>query len=167
MSMRSYEPLRPLLPRTAYVAIFIAGICFFAFVATTTFAADPRGVWMVEKEAALEIFDCKGLLCGRVVFLKTPRDTAGELKREQQNPDAALRPRLICGMTVLEDLRPAGPDNWEGGRFYDPRDGGRYSIMMRLISADVMLARIYINEPSNGKSETLLRVRRLNAEGWC
>ena len=28
----------------------------------------------------------------------------------------------MCGMTVLEAMRPAGPNAWERGRFYDPRE---------------------------------------------
>ena len=112
---------------------------------------------MIENEVALEILDCNGLLCGRIVYLRIPRDETGELKREQENPRAGLRPRLICGMTVLEDLRPVGPDNWDLGRFYDPRDGGRYSIAARLISRNVIIARIYSGSRVNGQSQTLLR----------
>ncbi len=151
--------------RAAYTAAFIS--FFIVEFACTAFAGDPRGVWMIENEVALEILDCNGLLCGRIVYLRIPRDETGELKREQDNPRAGLRPRLICGMTVLEDLRPAGPDNWDLGRFYDPRDGGRYSIAMKLISRNVIVARIYSGSRLNGQSQTLLRVPRLKSVGWC
>jgi uncharacterized protein (DUF2147 family) len=156
------------LSRTAYAAAFIAAISFFvAGPVGTAFANDPRGVWMIENEVALEILDCNGLLCGRIVYLRMPRDETGELRREQENPRAGLRPRLICGMTVLEDLRPAGPNNWDLGRFYDPRDGGRYSIAMKLISRNVIVARIYSGSRVNGQSQTLLRVLPLKTVGWC
>ncbi len=94
-------------------AAYTAGVISFFTVefAFTAFAGNPYGVWMIENEVALEILDCNGLLCGRIVYLRIPRDETGELKREQENPRAGLRPRLICGMTVLEDLRPVGPDN--------------------------------------------------------
>jgi uncharacterized protein (DUF2147 family) len=145
-----------------------AFISFFtAAFAGTAFPGDPYGVWMIDKEVALEIFDCNGLLCGRIAYLRIPRDETGELKREQENPRAGLRPRLMCGMTVLEDLRPAGSDNWDLGRFYDPRDGGRYSVAMRLISRNVIVARIYIGSRANGQSQTLLRVLPLRTVGWC
>lgn len=154
--------------RTACAAAFIAAISFFvAGPAGPAFADAPYGVWMIENEVALEILDCNGLLCGRIVYLRIPRDETGALKREQENPRAGLRPRLMCGMTVLEDLRPAGPDNWDLGRFYDPRDGGRYSIAMKLISRNVIVARIYSGSRLNGQSQTLLRVPRLKSVGWC
>ena len=43
---------------------------------STTGSAD--GAWLiVGTGAALEIFDCTGLLCGRIVWLRKARDTAG------------------------------------------------------------------------------------------
>jgi uncharacterized protein (DUF2147 family) len=164
MSRRSNR----LLSRIACAAAFIAAISFFVVgLGGPAFADGPYGVWMIENEVALEIFDCNGLLCGRIVYLRIPRDDTGELKREQENPRAGLRPRLMCGMTVLEDLRPAGPDNWDQGRFYDPRNGGRYSIAARLISRNVIVARIYSGSRVNGQSQTLLRVLPLKTVGWC
>ena len=149
---------------TAYIAALVS---FFVAVPAGAASGDPYGVWMIENEVALEILDCNGLLCGRIVYLRIPRDETGELKREQENPRVGLRPRLICGMTVLEDLRPAGPDNWDLGRFYDPRDGGRYSIAMKLISRNVIVARIYTGSQFSGQSQTLLRVLRVKTMGWC
>ena len=151
---------------SAFTAAFIAAVSL-AVAAGTASVGDPHGVWMIEREVAVEIFDCNSLLCGRIVYLKVPRDEAGQLKREQTNPNAGQRPRLMCGMTVLEALRPAGPNTWERGRFYDPRDGGRYSVAMKLIAHNVILARIYIGSPLNGKSASLLRMLRLKTVGWC
>jgi hypothetical protein len=91
---------------------------------TAALGADIRGTWMIEDEVAVEIADCAGgSLCGRIVWLKTPHDAAGQLKRDLMNPDAALRKHLVCGLTVIEGLTPAGPAKWEAGSFYDPRDG--------------------------------------------
>jgi hypothetical protein len=28
----------------------------------------PQGVWLVKGEAAVQIFDCNGLLCGRILW---------------------------------------------------------------------------------------------------
>lgn len=154
-----------MLLRAPWVAGFIAAIAsLVAISAASAFASDPYGVWMIEKEVAIEIFDCGGLLCGRIVYLRIPRDETGELMREQENPDAARLPGLMCGMTVLEDLRAAGPDYWDGGRFYDPRDGGRYGVAMRLVSPNVIVARI---SSDSGLGETLLRARRFKTFGWC
>ena len=82
------------------------------------------------------------------------------------NPDATLRVHLICGLTVIEGLRPDGPARWEVGSLYDPRDGASYSVAMELESADVLVARVYRGLRILGKSQTLIRaqgIRRI----WC
>ena len=57
---------------TAAVVFLLAGPCRAAP------AADPQGVWMIEDEVALAVARCgTGSLCGRVVWLRTPRDEAG------------------------------------------------------------------------------------------
>jgi uncharacterized protein (DUF2147 family) len=134
---------------------------------TAAFGAEIRGVWMIEDEVAVEIVECAGgSLCARIVWLKTPRDAAGQPKRDQMNPDAALRKRFVCGLTVLEGLQPAGPARWEAGSLYDPRDGRRYTIAMELKSANTLVARVYLGMRILGKNQTLLRVQGAT-KVWC
>lgn len=64
-------------------------------------AAVPGGVWLIDGKVAVQIFDCSGLLCGRIVWLQTPRDPQGQLNRDRNNPDPALRQRRLCGLTIL------------------------------------------------------------------
>ena len=47
---------------------------------------------------AMQIFDCKGLLCGRILWLQAPHDfPEGQLKRDMKNPPIlALRQRDLC-----------------------------------------------------------------------
>ncbi len=131
------------------------------------FGADIQGVWMMGEEVAVEIAACAGnSLCGRVVWLKTPRDAAGQLQRDHMNPDATLRIHLICGLTVIEGLRPGGPARWEVGSLYDPRDGASYSVAMELESADVLVARVYRGLRILGKSQTLIRAQGAR-KAWC
>ena len=133
-------------------------------------AADPQGVWMIEDEVALAVADCgEGSLCGRVVWLRTPRDDAGRPKRDAMNPDPALRDRPLCGVTVLDGLLPVPdePGRWAAGSFYDPRNGRSYGLMATLVSADVLVARVYVGMPFLGNNQTLLRVQPARGEGWC
>lgn len=117
---------------------------------------------------AVEIGECAGgSLCGRIVWLKTPRDAAGQPKHDRMNPDATLRKRLVCGLTVLHGLRPAGPGIWEAGSLYDPRDGGRYNVAMELKSADVLVARVCLGLRIFGRSQTLLRAQGATTKAWC
>ncbi len=63
--------------------------------------AIPSGIWLVSTEVAIQIFDCSGKLCGRVIWLKKPLNLLGLLKRDKLNPDPALRLRHVCGPTII------------------------------------------------------------------
>lgn len=135
-------------------------------------AVDPQvhGVWMIEDEVALAVALCGGdALCGRIVWLRTPRDDAGRPKRDEMNPDPALRDRPLCGLTVLAGLLPVPeePGRWNAGSFYDPRNGRDYGLTATLVSTDVLVARVYIGMPFLGLNQALLRIERASGEGWC
>ena len=61
----------------------------------------PQGVWLIDNEVAVQIFDCSNLLCGRIVWLSIPRDPQGRLVLDKKNPDPALRQRPLCGLTIF------------------------------------------------------------------
>ena len=119
-------------------------------------------VWLIDgKGAAVQIFDCSGLLCGRIIWLEKARDTAGRLVRDDKNPDPIFRERPLCGMTVIQGLKPAELDHWSSGSLYNPDDGNTYRISAELRSADMFVARVYLGVPLFGETKTLLRVPRL------
>ena len=157
----------------AAVAFLLAGPDRAAPAADDNRADDNRqvqGVWMIEDEVALAVAPCGGdALCGRIVWLRSPRDDAGRPKRDAMNPDAALRDRPLCGVTVLDGLLPVPdePGRWSAGSFYDPRDGRGYGLAATLVSADVLIARVYLGMPFLGVNQTLLRIERASGEGWC
>lgn len=130
-------------------------------------AAVPPGVWLMGTKVAIQIFDCNGMLCGRVVWLKAPLNPQGLLKRDKLNPDPALRQRQVCGPTIIWNVRSDGDNRWEGGWFYNPDDGATYRVSMELKSPDVISARIYSNLPIFGETRTLVRVPMGTSAGWC
>lgn len=130
-------------------------------------AAIPPGVWLMDGEVAVEIFDCADLLCGRILWLLTPRNSEGELNKDKKNPNPALRERPLCGLTILWGLHHTPPDRWGAGGFYNPNDGGTYNVAAQLKSADVIVARIYSGIPLFGKTKTLSRVSHGTSDGWC
>ncbi|MGL4964036.1 MAG: DUF2147 domain-containing protein [Inquilinus sp.] len=148
-------------------ALLVAAITFLAIPCTPAWGAVPQGVWLIDEKAAVQIFDCDGLLCGRILWLQIPRDPQGQLGRDKNNPDPALRQRLLCGLTIIRGLQPADPDHWEGGSFYNPDDGKTYDVSAELTSADVLTARIYLGTPTLGETKTLVRVPHGTSEGWC
>lgn len=157
------------LYRAAYVVVLIIGLASFAVPGTAVSAVfSPAGAWLIGGTgAAVQIFDCNGRLCGQIAWLRVARDNLGRLSRDGNNPNPAFRQRPLCGLTVLQGLKPAGPDRWNGGSLYNPDDGKTYSVSAELRSADVFVARIYLGVPLFGETKTLLRIPRLNSEGWC
>ena len=145
----------------------IAAMALLEVSAAKAQTAVPEGVWLIDKKAAVQIFDCEGLMCGRILWLYKPRDTQGELLLDSKNPDPALRQRPLCGLTMLWNLQPVAPDRWKIGWFYNPDNGKTYRVSAQLKSDDVMVARIYVGVPLFGKTKTLERIPHGTTEGWC
>jgi uncharacterized protein (DUF2147 family) len=157
------------LCRAACAALLVAALMSFAVPGAAVSAMDPAvGAWFIDGTGvAVQLFDCSGLLCGRIIWLEKTRDSAGRLARDDKNPDPVVRQRPLCGLTVVQGLQPAGLDHWDSGSLYNPDDGQTYRISAELRSADVFIARIYLGMPLFGETKTLLRVPRLRPGGWC
>jgi hypothetical protein len=93
--------------------VIVITLSSFAVPGVAVLARVPAdGVWFIDGTgAAVQIFDCNGLLCGRIIWLQKARDTAGRLARDDNNPDPIFRQRPLCGLTVLQGLQPAGLDH--------------------------------------------------------
>ena len=128
-------------------------------------AEAPQGVWLVDGEAAVQIFDCDGLLCGRILWLQTALDAQGQRKRDKRNPDPVLRQRELCGMTLIWGLHQTGPNHWGDGRFYYPDSGKTYDVKLELTSSDALVARFYQGISFVGETKTLTRVPHGTAKG--
>jgi len=133
-----------------------------------TLAEDaPSRVWLLPVRAAVQIYDCEQLLCGRIVWMHHPLNSAGEPDLDKKNPDETLRARALCGLTVLKGLAPAGQDRWTGGSLYNPDDGRTYHFSGVLKSPDIFVARVYLGAPLFGRTLTWKRVAELTADGGC
>src|SRR5579875_538416 len=154
-------------PRRFHAPLLAAALFFLLAPQTAALAEGPQGEWLLDGRVVVQIFDCSGELCGRVLWLKVPLDPEGRIKLDKNNPNPALRSRQICGLTILWNLQPAGPDRWEDGWIYNPDDGKLYRVDARLESSDKMTARIYLGMPLFGETKTLSRVLRGTSSGWC
>ena len=156
------------LRRAARTASLVVVLSSFAVSGTAVPAEVPDSAWFIDGTgAAIEIFDCSGRICGRIVWLHKAHDPAGQLARDDKNPDPAFRQRVLCGLIILQGLQLAGIDHWNSGSLYNPDDGETYRVSAELRSADVFVARIYLGVLLFGETKTLLRVARLRSEGWC
>ncbi len=122
---------------------------------------EVRGLWVDNREAdkqkvAVWIEDCDGLLCGRIYWLKKPL-SGGEPKRDRHNPDAALRERSLCGLTILTGFRRAKENTWSSGHIYNPNDGRTFSSTMTLDQDGSLRIRGYVGLTLLGKTVQWVR----------
>src|ERR1700757_3962780 len=106
-------------------------------------SAVPEGIWMFANRVAVQLFDCSGQLCGRIVWLLRPRTPAGQPDLDTHNPEQ----RHLCGLTIIWGLQPGAPDHWIGGWLYDPQDGVTYNVTAELVSPTTISARVYRGDP--------------------
>ena len=164
-AMSPGHPDRSRLKQIGCAALVLIGLAVFVPRSVAS-AGIPEGVWLIDNEVAVQIFDCSNLLCGRVLWLLFH----AILKVSwfaTENPEPALRQRPLCGLTIFWGLRPTGSDRWTDGWFYNPDDGDTYNISAEFRSADTIDARIYLGVPLLGKTKTLHRVPHGTSNGWC
>jgi len=130
-------------------------------------SAVPGGTWMFANRVALQIFDCSGLLCGKIVWLLRPDNPAGQPDLDDLNPDPALRQRHLCGLTIIWGMQSNGQGQWSNGWLYDPKDGITYNVTAELTSPSIITARVYRGSPLLGRTEILVRDPPLRGDGRC
>jgi uncharacterized protein (DUF2147 family) len=82
----------------ASLAVTLAATCNLALAAPS-----PLGVWIDHTgRGAVEITDCGGKLCGRIVWVKDPANSEG------------------CNFQVIGDVKPISGNKWDGGWIIDP-----------------------------------------------
>ena len=69
------------------------------------------------------------------------------------NPDASLRKRAICGLTIGTAFTPDGSQAAKDGKIYDPESGKTYSAQMQA-SGDELKLRGFIGISLLGRTET-------------
>jgi uncharacterized protein (DUF2147 family) len=159
--------------RTLFRALLAALLALAVLIAPSRTSAlpelatpfSPLGLWNAEGGAAVvEVGQCAGALCGRVVWLRSPLDEEGCELRDKNNPDPALRERPVVGLEILHGLLPSSQDPliWAGGTIYDPVSGNTYRCQLKLESSDRLYLRGYIAIPLVGRTTIWTRVRSGN-----
>ena len=81
----------------------IATVAISLAACGSALAATPIGVWIDHTgRGAVEITDCGGKLCGRIVWVKDAGHNDG------------------CNFQVLGDVKPVAGNKWDGGWIVDP-----------------------------------------------
>lgn len=107
-------------------------------------APEAAGLWIDHTgRGAVEILPCADTLCGRIVWLKEPNDKAGQPLRDVNNEDRSRRTQTICGLQIIGDLRRQADGSWDKGWIYDPEQGERFDVELRLRTPDVLQVKGY------------------------
>lgn len=112
----------------ATLAIFIL-LIFGSLSATAQTADKIVSRWLnQEKDAAVEIYKKGNKYFGKIVWMQ--KEDNGDIRYDDNNPDATLRKRRLKNADILKDFTFNGSDTWDGGTVYDPKNGKTYSCKM-------------------------------------
>jgi uncharacterized protein (DUF2147 family) len=109
-----------------------ASIIVCAFVSLSAFVcgpaqADPRGLWLAQDGAKVQVGPCGARLCATIAVPKSRVDPAtGQPWTDKNNPNPALRSRPLVGVAVLSGLVPETPGKWSG-QLYNVDNGQTYT----------------------------------------
>ena len=120
---------------------------------------DIRGPWVEgnKRNVAVWIEDCNGRLCGRIYWLKKLLSASGHPKRDPNNPDAALRDRPLCGLTILNGFQRINGNTWSAGKIYNPSDGRALNGTISLENDGTLKIRGYVGFSLFGKTVKWVR----------
>jgi uncharacterized protein (DUF2147 family) len=100
-------------------------------------AAEPTGIWIDHTgSGAVEITNCGGALCGRVVWVKDGASASA------------------CGMQILGNVKAVAGGKWDNGWIYDPEEKAKYSVEITPMGADRLKVMGYMG--SKMLSETMM-----------
>lgn len=117
-----------------------------AFFANTGIASraiaggQPTGIWLDHTgRGAVQISDCGGNLCGRIVWIKDPKNGS------------------VCGTQVIGDAKPIAGGKWDGGWILDVDDDRKYKVEITPLSNGNLQVMGYMG--SKMLSETMIWTR--------
>jgi uncharacterized protein (DUF2147 family) len=143
------------------LGLLVAGVPVAHAQGPSAPAPSIEGLWLDELgEGKIEVAPCGEHLCGTIVWLLEPHDDTGRERRDDENPDPALRERKVLGLRVLKDVS-AQPDKkgyWRGGRIYDPKNGKTYRCTLSLDKEGNMKLRGFIGISLIGRNSFWTRV---------
>jgi uncharacterized protein (DUF2147 family) len=121
--------------RFAIPAILLAAL--LGATAARAQSAEASGTWLTQAgDARVKISKCGRGICGAIVWLKEPYDTAtGKPATDSKNPNPALARRPMIGLALFSGMPPAGPGKWSG-QIYNADDGRTYASSITTAGTD-------------------------------
>lgn len=133
------------------MSLFLLGLAS-AGVADETI--DPiEGIWVTsDGEGWVKIQQVGEGLEGTIIGGPSDED-----RRDDNNPDPALRDRRLTGLKILEGLEADGSGKWTGGTIYDPDNGKTYRCNLQLENENRLKVRGYLGVSLFGRTEIWTR----------
>ena len=119
-----------ILNKRIYISLIIVVITFLKVYANAK-ADDILGVWLsMEKTSKIKIYKCGNdgnKYCGKIVWLKRPKEDDGKPRVDKNNPDSKKKNRPLQDLVILKHLEyDAVKKEWNNGTIYDPYTGFTY-----------------------------------------
>ncbi|MEM7573046.1 MAG: DUF2147 domain-containing protein [Bacteroidota bacterium] len=116
---------------------------FFLLIGSITAQSEVLGRWLsAEGNAQVEIYQSGDKYFGKIVWMEEPYDEDGNLKLDEENPEASLQSQTILNSIILQDFTYKNKQ-WKGGTIYDPESGKTYSSKMWLDGDNTLKLRGY------------------------
>lgn len=127
-----FKQIREGIMKRIIFCIIAIGL-FFSVNASAQNPDTIVGEWYNEEgTAVIEIFKCSERYCGKIVWLRNPKNEEGKDKIDAKNPDETLRDRKLMGLQILTGFSYKNDNRWDDGKIYDPKNGKTYSCKMTL-----------------------------------
>jgi len=149
--------LHEFMKRFLSFLLFIPYTCIILSLSPVLYAQDAEGDavlgrWFTdEKKTVVEVYKCGEKYCGKIVWLKNPKNSDGTDTLDINNPDPAKRSRKKMGMRIVWDFNYKGNNRWGDGKIYDPRNGETYSCEINM-QGNTMEIRGYVGIPLFGRT---------------
>ena len=118
----------------------LAFLSSFGTASRATSHAQPTGIWLDHTgRGAVQITDCGGNLCGRIVWLKDTRNGS------------------VCGTQVIGNAKPIAGGKWDGGWILDIDEDRKYKVEITPLSNGNLQVMGYMG--SKMLSETMIWTR--------
>ena len=133
--------------RSIWVGAVALAALFIAAQADGAGSGNPGGIWLTQAgDAKVRIRRCGNGLCGTVVWLRDPIDSAtGRPQVDDKNENPSLRRRPIIGLSLFIGMRVVASNKWSG-RIYNAE---KFDLIDYIVAG---VTRARSNEESERKS---------------
>lgn len=148
MSHAQFKLLKPVfLLGMAFLILSAFSVCRNAKTATIVQnnqlkveADDIIGIWQPkESDYKIELFKSGGEYQGKIVWLKEPKNSKGEPKKDKLNPQRSLRAQTILGLVNITEFEFNDIDDiWEDGLIYNPMTGETMKGTIKLLDSNTI-----------------------------